>query len=151
MGTCSSVESLDSSVLGVKYRHEEQLINIKHDGTSQAACHTTKKTHGGWKNFDGFVDQFTYKQRKKKFQQAQESNNVSNSSTIKDGNDVSNGNNCTSVPVTKPPISSQNSYGYPKRVRKPPAQHIFTIMTPEQQKHEEQRRRKADKLDKLSL
>ena len=71
--------------------------------------------------------------------------------TIKDGNDVSNGNNCTSVPVTKTPISSQNSYVYPKRVRKPPAQHIFTTMTPEQQKHEEQRRRKADKLDKLSL
>ena len=91
------------------------------------------------------------KQREKKFQEAQESNKVSNSSTIKDGNDVSNGNNCSSVPVTNAPISSQNSYVYPKRVRKPPAQHIFTTMTPEQQKHEEQRRRKADKLDKLSL
>ena len=147
----NSVKSLGSSVLGVSYQHDKQLIDINCDGTSQAACHTIKKTHGGWANFKGFVDQSTYKQREKKFQEAQESNKVSNSSTIKDGNDVSNGNNCSSVPVTNAPISSQNSYGYPKRVRKPPAQHIFTIMTPEQQKHEEQRRRKADKLDKLSL
>ena len=153
------MESLGSSVLGVNYQHEEQLTDTNHGDTNQpllkklkktSACHLINKIYG-WANFDSLVDQSTYEQKEKNLQQAQGSKEVSNSSTIKDGNDVSNGNNCSSVHVTNTPISSQNSYGYPKRVRKPPAQHLFTVMTPEQQKHEEQRRRKAGKLNKLSL